>query len=593
MDIECAGVVDLKDVDSKYRLLFECARDIVFLIDINGKIVDANYAAVKEYGYSREKLLSLNVKDLRTRGERSYAEIQLREAFEKGAIYETIHMRKDGSEFPVEISSSGFIIEDRKMLLSIVRDITKRKQAERVLYRLAAIVESSDDAILGMTTEGIITDWNQGAMRMYEYTAEEMIGRSVEILIPPENLGELARIIRSITQEGRMEHYDTVRIRKNGDRVFVSLSATPIKTPKGEIQGISWISRDITQRKQAEEKIAYVASFPELNPNPIIEINDKGTITYSNSAAKRLFPGMDSWDINHPMFEGLLAGNGVLKEAGEKQVVREVQLGGVYYLQTIHYMPKNRTIRIYSIDITERKQTEAALAAAKKQAELYLDLMGHDINNMNQIAMGFLEVALESFELNEEEREILEKPLDTLKNSSKLIDNVRKLQKLEEGGLRYREVDLCDILSGVIANYSNIPGRNVIINYEPLPGCHIVANELIGDVFSNLINNSIKHSDPLHTLTIDIGLEETIQKGKEYYRITVEDDGPGIPNGLKNRLFMRCQRGQTKTSGKGLGLYLVRTLVNDFHGKIWVEDRVPGDHTKGARFVVMLPAAEK
>ena len=486
MDIECKGNIDLKDVESKYKLLFECALDIVMLIDINGKVVDVNYAAVKEYGYSRETLLSMNVGDLRAPAERGTAEKQLREAFAKGVTFETVHRRKDGSLFPVEVSSGGVVLGGEKMLVVIVRNITKRKEAEKNLSRIAAIVESSDDAILGMTPEGIITEWNHGAELLYGYTAKEMIGRSVDVLIPRDHAGELARIIDTIKRGERLEHFDTVRIRKDGTPVHVSLTASPIRGPDGELLGISWTARDITGRKKLEE-----------------------------------------------------------------EVVR-----------------------------------------AKNQAELYLDLMGHDITNMNQIAMAYIETALDTFKLSEEEREFLEKTLDTLRSSARLIGNVRKLQKMEEGCLKHRKIELCDALTKLVADCSHAPGRSITINFKPIPGCYVCANELVGDVFSNLIGNSIKHTDPSKPLTIDIGLEPVTENGKEYYKVTVEDNGPGIPDELKTRLFMRFQRGQAKATGKGLGLYLVRTLVHDFYGKIWVEDRVPGDHTKGARFVVMLPAVE-
>jgi signal transduction histidine kinase len=183
--------------------------------------------------------------------------------------------------------------------------------------------------------------------------------------------------------------------------------------------------------------------------------------------------------------------------------------------------------------------------------------------------------------------------METLRNSAKLIENVRKLQKLEEGSLKYRKTDLCDTLGEVEADYSHMPGRSVTINFKPVPHCYIIANEFIKDVISNLVSNAIKHSDPHKPLTIDIGLERVTEKGIDYYKVIIEDNGPGITDNLKHRLFMRFQRGDTKVSGKGLGLYLVRTLVRDFRGRIWVEDRVPGNHTKGARFVVMLPALEQ
>jgi signal transduction histidine kinase len=116
-----------------------------------------------------------------------------------------------------------------------------------------------------------------------------------------------------------------------------------------------------------------------------------------------------------------------------------------------------------------------------------------------------------------------------------------------------------------------------------------MADGLVKDVFTNLVGNAIKHSNST-SVQINLGLERHREDGKEYCKVIVEDDGPGIPDMQKEKVFARLHRGKTKASGKGLGLYLVRTLVEGYQGRVWVEDRVPGDHTKGARFVVMLPA---
>jgi signal transduction histidine kinase len=109
------------------------------------------------------------------------------------------------------------------------------------------------------------------------------------------------------------------------------------------------------------------------------------------------------------------------------------------------------------------------------------------------------------------------------------------------------------------------------------------------DVFSNIVENAIKHS--IGPVTIDIRPGKMIRDGRNYCLINVEDNGPGIPDELKERLFTRFQRGITRAGGKGLGLYLVKSLVESFGGRVWAEDRVTGDSGKGSRFVVMLPSA--
>jgi PAS domain S-box-containing protein len=240
------------------------------------------------------------------------------------------------------------------------------------------------------------------------------------------------------------------------------------------------------------------------------------------------------------------------------------------------------------VDITERKKIEDEIRDARKQAELYVDLMGHDINNMNQTGIGYLELALDKLKLSDEDRIYLQKPLEALYNSSRLIDTVRKLQMVTEGDIKHEKVDMCQVLQEVIAHYANVPGRDVKVNYKPGHGCYVLANELLRDVFSNIIGNAVKHTTG--PVTIDVEVNDVFEDNVALYRVDISDNGQGIPDELKKKLFGRSQRGATKTTGRGLGLYLVKMLVDDFQGKVWVEDRVPGDYAKGSRFVIVLPA---
>jgi PAS domain S-box-containing protein len=247
-------------------------------------------------------------------------------------------------------------------------------------------------------------------------------------------------------------------------------------------------------------------------------------------------------------------------------------------------------------DITERKRAEEELAEAQAQAELYLDLMGHDINNMNQVGLGYLEIALQTLEeagrIEEKDAELLEKPLRSIQDSTLLIENVRKLRSAKSREHQLQAIDLKEILLGIKEQFSKANGRHITINYNPAES-HVLATGLVKDVFVNIVGNAVKHSDPEKPLVIDIAQTLVYGTDEVYHKVAIIDNGPGIPDELKTRIFNRFERGNTKAKGKGLGLYLVKTLVHDFNGKIWVEDRVQGDHTKGARFVVMLPAVEK
>jgi signal transduction histidine kinase len=237
------------------------------------------------------------------------------------------------------------------------------------------------------------------------------------------------------------------------------------------------------------------------------------------------------------------------------------------------------------------KKSEAALEDARAEAEMYLDLMGHDIMNMDQIAMGFLEMALDTMELDDASREMITKPLEALESTTTLIRNIKRLRAAKENGLKLHKVDLEHVLDKVISKFSNIPGRQITLIKMCNPGCEVIANGLLDDVLSNLVGNAIKHSTG--PLTINVCVEKMLDAGREYCRISIEDNGPGIPDVQKEYLFNRFQNRGQKANCKGLGLYLVKTLVEDFNGKVWVEDRVHGDNTKGCRFVVLLPAVDR
>ena len=135
------------------------------------------------------------------------------------------------------------------------KEITERKRAEDAVTQLAAIVESSDDSIVGTTLEGIIRSWNKGAEIIYGYSAEEVKGRSISILYPPDRFDELPRLLKKVKQGEPVAQYETVRMRKGGAQVDVSLTLSPMKDATGKITAVATITRDISARKRAESEL--------------------------------------------------------------------------------------------------------------------------------------------------------------------------------------------------------------------------------------------------------------------------------------------------------------------------------------------------
>ncbi len=174
--------------------------------------------------------------------------------------------------------------------------------------------------------------------------------------------------------------------------------------------------------------------------------------------------------------------------------------------------------------------------------------------------------------------------------SALLIKNVRMLQKLTDGVLHLERVDICNVLVDVQREFGSVPHKAITLNLNGCELCLVRANDLLRDVFVNLVGNAIKHTG--NQADITISLDVVGSNCNRHYRVSVEDNGPGIPDDFKDRIFNRMLKGAYKSKGMGLGLYLVKSLVDGYNGRVWVEDRVPGDHTKGARFVVMLPAID-
>jgi PAS domain S-box-containing protein len=472
------------------------------------------------------------------------------------------------------------------------------------------------------------------------YAPADVLGRSMYELMSPEWVERIKNFLEAMTREGRpVAVCEKVMVARSGELVFFEMTVNLVFDENGRVKGYRGICRDIRDRKRAEE--AQRKAYGELErmveertkeleharatlqvildtaPIGILVVDaETNRVTYHSSGVEKIFGGpligktygLDMYPLQllHP--DGTPMQNDELpifislkhgKFIPDIEVIARRADGNERTIMVSSAPIKDAQGRITSAvaaiaDITRLKIAERGLHEAKAEAEMYLDLMGHDINNLSQVGIGYLELALNELgsrgKLELKDRLLLEKALETQMNSSKLIDNVRKIQRSRAGGLKFRPIDICEILADLKGHYSHVPDRDVDISLTGLRQCFISTNELIRDVFANLISNSIKHSSPDHRLKITIDLRKIKRDGKDFYEISIEDNGPGIPDDLKSRLFTRFERGQTKASGRGLGLYLVKTLLEDMNGSISVEDRVKGDHHKGARFVVILPA---
>ncbi|MBI5575906.1 MAG: PAS domain S-box protein [Deltaproteobacteria bacterium] len=262
----------------------------------DGVILSWNRAAELIYGYSDKEIVGKPISmiihpDRPDEMDLILAKIRNGERVEH---YETFRLRKDGKTIAISLTVSPVFDKSGKLVgvSSIARDITERKRVEAEIDSrtslLASIVDSSDDAIISKTADGIIMSWNRAADLIYGYSAEEIVGKPISIIIHPERPDEMDLILAQIRSGERVEHYETVRLRKDGKTISVSLTVSPIFDKRGHLVGVSSIARDITERKRADEQLhaasQYARSLIEASLDPLVTISPEGKITDVNEA---------------------------------------------------------------------------------------------------------------------------------------------------------------------------------------------------------------------------------------------------------------------------------------------------------------------
>lgn len=251
----------LTESEARARAVLNSAMSAVVVIDAAGCIIDWNVRAEQLFGWTRgeaigkllaETIIPPRFREAYTHGMNRY--LATGDVPILNRVLELSALRHDGTEFPVELSISAMKTGDVTTFCGFITDITAREEAAAAVSLLAAIVESSDDAIIGKDLLGTVVSWNAGAEQMFGYTAKEVIGRKSSFILPKDRLNEEVQALARIRQ-GKIEHYETTRLRKDGSSFHVSLTMSPIKDAEGKIIGASANSRDISDRIAAEENI--------------------------------------------------------------------------------------------------------------------------------------------------------------------------------------------------------------------------------------------------------------------------------------------------------------------------------------------------
>jgi len=418
---------------------------------------------------------------------------------------EQLVTRKNGSEFWAELSFRPLAGEDGHSTHCVwtCRDITERREAQEKALLLSSIVENSDDAIIGKDLNGVVVAWNKGAQRIYGYTPDEIVGRHISVLIPPDRSYELPLLLDDLRRGARIEHYETERIRKDDRRIIVSLTMSPIKNAAGYIVGASIIGRDITERKKAEQEIR--------------RLND--------DLERRVIERTAQWEVSN------------------------------------------------------------------KELEAFAYSVSHDLRAPLRAIDGFSRILLEDHasQLSEEAARYLNIVRKNAVQMGELIDDLLAFSQLGRQQVAKQSVDVRALVRGVLDDLAREQdGRRIQIRIGDLPACE-ADPVLLKQVFANLLGNALKYTRQRDPAAIEIGVVP--QAGKpEPIIYFVRDNGAGFDMRYADKLFRvfhRLHRAE-EYEGTGVGLAIVHRIISRHGGRVWADAAVD----QGATFFFTLAGAD-
>jgi PAS domain S-box-containing protein len=278
---------------SNFNAIFDNSEDAIINKTSDGEIINWNQAAERIFGYTAHEIVGKNI-SLIIPDELKQEEDQITQKIQRGERvqhYHSLRITKDKRNIPISLTATAVKDIEGNFIGTtlIARDITEQKLFSGKNAMLAAIVDSSDDAIIGKTLDGIITSWNKAANKLFGYTEKEAVGHHISLIIPGDRLQEEDEIMASIRQSKKIEHYKTVRLTKTGLEIPLSLTVSPIHDDFGKVTGASKIARDLSEQQIGEEKQVMLAAIVNSSEDAIISKTLKGIITSWNKAACKLF----------------------------------------------------------------------------------------------------------------------------------------------------------------------------------------------------------------------------------------------------------------------------------------------------------------
>jgi two-component system sensor kinase FixL len=548
---------------------------------------------------------------------------------DRSPVQESLHTQLyAGSDFDIDFRSQdgrwlrmrGKRPAGRDDAFGVLLDIGRRRIEQQSLARFAAIIASSDDAIVGKSLDGVVTDWNEAAEKIFGYGAKEIIGQPISLLLPPGLDDEEREILRRIGRGERIEHFETRRRRKDGKIIDVSVTISPVVGASGQIIGASKIARDITQEKKAQQSLlereAHLQSVLDTVPDAMIVIDTRGIIQSFSRAAERLFGysageaagrnvSMLMPEPDRGRHDGYLArylDTGERRIIGIGRLVIGLKRDGTTFPMELAVgevrMGERRFFTGFVRDLTEREQTQQKLQ--ELQAELVhmarftalgemASTLAHELNQPLTAVASYLNGARRLIDGGKAAdlptaRQAIESAAGQSLRAGQIIRRLREFVARGESDQKQEDIR---VLVEEASALALVGAREVGVRFnlsiaENVPP--VLADKVqVQQVILNLMRNAIEAmaESPARELAVAV-----LPVGDGRVQVDVSDTGTGISPEIASQLFQPFVT--SKPNGMGVGLSISRTIAEAHGGQLWADERPGG----GTVFHMTLRAIE-
>jgi PAS domain S-box-containing protein len=604
--------------ETRYRDIVEDQPDLVCRFLASGVLTFANEAYCRYFGFEHDAVVGhtylpvIHPDDVAT----TQAQVARLSPGNPVVFIENRVVRADGAVRWTEWTNRA-IFDDAGQIVefqSAGRDVTERKQVEQDAARLAAIVANADSAIFGMTLEGRITSWNRAAERMFGYSAEEAIGRPIHTIIPPERQHEGTSLLERIRRGETVRHFETERIARDGRRLPVSLTVSPIRDVNGRLIGISKICRDISERLRTAREIASREGRLRLMLEGISDafcgVDREWRFTYVNEHFTRLIGqpadavlGQVCWSVLPHLEDRALyaAASGAMRDEQPTRVEEYCEPLD-RWLETRLY-PSADGLIAFTTDITDRKRLDAAReraveresearAAAEEASRMkdgFLAVVSHELRTPLNAMLGWAQMLREGSVAPEN----VARALDTIERNARiqaqLVEDLLDVSRIVSGKLplTIEAIDFAAVVRAAIeAVRPAATNKDIRLSVDLGTGPTLVSGDAarLQQAVWNLLTNALKFTP--RDGRIDVALDRTPTDAT----LTVRDTGSGIPPEALPFIFDRFRQADTRTTrvhgGLGLGLTIVEHLAEAHGGTVRADSAGPG---RGSTFTITIP----